>query len=196
MLSSLANLALGGASQGINSAIGYYFDKKLMDRQYQYQKEVLQNQVQWRYEDLKKAGINPILAGDYQGTATSGVSIPSGKQGNLDLTSKLVAAKQMDLLEQQEKTEHAQTLKTNAEAHEAWERQALIMDQRTALRSQLPQIASSAQVDNLRSQYLLENPWMIKAGALGSTAKEVGEGATSFIPSLRFNNFTSYGGKR
>lgn len=196
MWPAIAAAAASVASQMINTGGGYYLDKKLMEQQFKYQKEVLQNQVQWRYEDLKKAGINPILAGDYQGTATSGVTVPSGKSPNIDFLGGLSTAQQVRLMEGQDKlnaeklntqkeatkTQRALTLKANAEAYQSYSNTGLIDAQNSALRSQLPTIQSSAQVSNLENQMFLDSPWLIKARALGSTAKDVGDGVTSFMP--------------
>lgn len=119
-----------GGSSLLNDWIGYYYDRKLMAKQFEYQKEVLQNQNQWRVEDLKKAGLNPILATGITANASSGVSIPSGKKSNIDMLGAMSTAKQMKLVDQQTQTEKqrtnteaengkyvtAQTIKAQAEA--------------------------------------------------------------------------------
>ena len=57
--------AIGGAANFGSSALSAYFGWK-------HQKEVMQNRHQWEVEDMRKAGLNPILS------ATGG----SGASGN------------------------------------------------------------------------------------------------------------------
>ena len=51
--------------------------KKLMQKQYHYNKKMMQNAYQWTVEDLKKAGLNPNLAYTNGATSGSGVGLPS-----------------------------------------------------------------------------------------------------------------------
>lgn len=78
-----------------------------------WQKTVMQNQVQWRYQDLEKAGINPIIA-----STMNGMSIPGNTAGSAGLahaspgSSAVQAARTMAELNVMK----AQANKLNAEA--------------------------------------------------------------------------------
>lgn len=67
----LGNLGLGSlfgaADKLVGGAIDSHYNKKLMDYQAKIQEELYKHRYQWASEDLKKAGLNPILA------ATSGI---------------------------------------------------------------------------------------------------------------------------
>ena len=57
MQNSIMNLG-GGL---ISPAINYKYNKKLQDRAFAHQIKMYKNQHQWEVEDLRKAGLNPIL---------------------------------------------------------------------------------------------------------------------------------------
>lgn len=67
----LGNLGLGSlfgaADKFIGGAIDHYYNKKNMDYQAKIQEQQYRQRYQWSTEDMKKAGLNPILA------ATSGI---------------------------------------------------------------------------------------------------------------------------
>ena len=54
--------AIGGAANFGSSAMSAYFGWK-------HQKEVMKNRHQWEVEDLRKAGLNPILSAGGQGAS-------------------------------------------------------------------------------------------------------------------------------
>lgn len=68
----LGNLGLGSifgaADKFVGGAIDNYYNKKNMDYQAKIQEQQYRNRYQWAVEDMKKAGLNPILA------ATSGIA--------------------------------------------------------------------------------------------------------------------------
>lgn len=65
------SIGLGGLSDIANSAFNWYAQKDLQGESQDWQRYVMQNQKQWQVEDLKKAGLNPVLA------TGLGVSAPS-----------------------------------------------------------------------------------------------------------------------
>lgn len=79
---------------GLAGMMSYATDKKLMKKQFKYQKELqkiqndynvynYQHQNQWRVDDLRSAGLNPILS------ATSGTAVAPASAGSVGLaTSK------------------------------------------------------------------------------------------------------------
>lgn len=56
------------ADKFVGGAIDHYYNKKNMDYQSKIQQMMYQHRYQWAVDDLKKAGLNPILA------ATSGIA--------------------------------------------------------------------------------------------------------------------------
>lgn len=68
----LGNLGLGSifgaADKFLGGSIDHYFNKKNMDYQAKIQEQQYRQRYQWATEDMKKAGLNPILA------ATSGIA--------------------------------------------------------------------------------------------------------------------------
>lgn len=69
-----------------------------------FQREVLQNRNQWAVEDLKKAGLNPILAA---GATNSSAAGATAQHENLATSaiSSAVQKKQMDLSERQQRNQ-------------------------------------------------------------------------------------------
>lgn len=68
----LGNLGLGSifgaADKFVGGSIDHYYNKKNMDYQAKIQQMQYQHRYQWAVDDMKKAGLNPILA------ATSGIA--------------------------------------------------------------------------------------------------------------------------
>lgn len=58
----------GAADKFVGGAIDNYYNKKNMDYQAKIQEQQYRNRYQWAVEDMKKAGLNPLLA------ATSGIA--------------------------------------------------------------------------------------------------------------------------
>lgn len=55
-------IGLGSLADAATSALNYYAQRDLMHEAQDWQRYVMQNQKQWQVEDLKKAGLNPVLA--------------------------------------------------------------------------------------------------------------------------------------
>lgn len=71
---------VGGVAAGAASYLGARKSAKAADRavkrQIEWERERSQNAHQWEVEDLKKAGLNPILSAGGEGAVTGGISAP------------------------------------------------------------------------------------------------------------------------
>lgn len=84
----LGNLGLGSlfgaADKFVGGAIDHYYNKKNMDYQAKIQEQQYRHRYQWSTEDMKKAGLNPILAATSGiGGSLSGVSSSSSFGGDV-----------------------------------------------------------------------------------------------------------------
>lgn len=108
----------------------------LLERQIEWQKEVLQNKVQWNVDDLKAAGLNPVLAATngVSGNAPSATAPTVGNTGQAAVSS---AAAMADIVNQFRNTDNntrkvdSEIAVNSARAQEAEEnanfRRALLM---------------------------------------------------------------------
>ncbi len=88
----LGNLGLGSvfgaADKFVGGSIDNYYAKKKMDYQAKIQEQQYRQRYQWTVEDMKKAGLNPILAATSGlGGSLSGVASASGVSGDVGSTA-------------------------------------------------------------------------------------------------------------
>lgn len=78
---------IGGLQENITGAANTIASHRFADQSWKRQKKVLQNQIQWRVNDMKAAGLNPILAaqsafgGGAPSVATAQAGLQSGASG-------------------------------------------------------------------------------------------------------------------
>lgn len=94
LIAAGAQNVMSSAGGFLSSAIQYQHNKKLQDRAFQHQIRMYRNAHQWEVEDLRKAGLNPILsthsASGASPAPTASVSSPDFNFGNpLDSLVKL-----------------------------------------------------------------------------------------------------------
>ena len=85
-----AAAAAAAAMEGGNAALGLYQSSK----SYRRAKEMYQHRYQWAVDDMRKAGLNPILAGT-NGAAVSGSSIGATIPAKMDSSALSSAYQQM-----------------------------------------------------------------------------------------------------
>ncbi len=88
----LGNLGLGSLFGAVDKFVGGSIDnhyaKKKMDYQAKIQEQQYRQRYQWTVEDMKKAGLNPLLAATSGiGGSISGVSSASGVSGDVGSTA-------------------------------------------------------------------------------------------------------------
>lgn len=122
----MAWAALGSlAGDVFSSALNYYGSQALQRDNFQFQKELAQNQKQWQVQDLMKAGLNPVLAtGLNVSLGGGGTANFTGaqSQGMRELAASLrkreskIADAQIDKLKAETKTAEAVSRSASAQA--------------------------------------------------------------------------------
>lgn len=96
MWGEIAGAALGDIiGSGINSASQSYF----LDKQLKYNKELYQNRYQWTVQDLRKAGLNPILAAGGLSSGAASVGLAGVNSGSVN--SAATAYRRMNTVEKE-----------------------------------------------------------------------------------------------
>ena len=114
---SFLSAALAAGGQLLGGLISNQTQKKINDKNLSYNREVLQNQIQWKVDDAKKAGIHPLYALGAPSVSPGALASDNNSFGNSVSGASNVIARSLEL--KQSKLLDAQIKKTEAEAYEA-----------------------------------------------------------------------------
>lgn len=176
-LSNLGNSVLGGVIRGATSD---YFNSAAQERQYQYNKDLYQHRYQWQVEDMRKAGLNPVLAGLNGSVGSTSVGMVGANTGN-SLASDFNSSRQIDTIQKRQLENQTKQTDSTLKLNAATEKNIASEITRREIQNTNETATSAANVKYLNSQDLYlqakkENEKLIAGaqvgyyGALGEAA--------------------------
>lgn len=176
-LSNLGNFVLGGV---IGGATSDYFNSAAQERQYQYNKDLYQHRYQWQVEDMRKAGLNPVLAGLNGSVGSTSVGMVGANTGNT-LASDFNSSRQIDTIQKRQLENQTKQTDSTLKLNAATEKNIASEITRREIQNANETATSAANVKYLTSQDLYlqakkENEKLIAGaqvgyyGALGEAA--------------------------
>lgn len=202
LLAAALPALIGGVSSGLGAMFANSEAKKAAATQMAFQKETLQHQYQWGMEDMRKAGLNPILAYKQGGAGSAGGSSytpqnvgSAAVSGASTAQSSALATKAQDaqlenlaadtaLKSAQDKTQAALQIQAMAQADQARANSALAMTTAAKTRQEIAILGenlSSARAAAARAQadeQILET----EAGQLARQLGTIGRELNIFVP--------------
>lgn len=177
-LSNLGNSALGGL---IGGATSDYFNSKAQERQYQYNKDLYQHRYQWQVEDMRKAGLNPVLAGLNGSVGSAGSVGMVGANTSSSFGADYNSARQIDTIQKKQLENQTKQTDSSLKLNAAQEKRIAGELTRMEVQNAVDAANSAANVKYLTSQDLYlqakrENESLVANaqagyfGALGSAA--------------------------
>lgn len=180
--SAVANIAGSVLGDAVSTGLNYMASSALQRDAQQHQIEIMKNAKQWQVEDLRKAGLNPILAAGVN-TASPGSPTASFSGANTSALREAMASlrrKESDVADAQiataqsaQKLNDAQAAKAKAEAE-----RVKVDTQKAKAETQ------SAEVD---ADYREAEKWLNGVYKVGLTGSGIGAGAYAlhkFVPAL------------
>lgn len=176
-LSDLGNSVLGGV---IGGATSDYFNSASQERQYQYNKDLYQHRYQWQVEDMRKAGLNPVLAGLNGSVGSTSVGMVGANTAN-SFASDHNSARQIDTIQKRQLENQTKQTDSTLKLNAATEKNIASEITRREIQNANETATSAANVKYLNSQDLYlqakkENEKLIAGaqvgyyGALGEAA--------------------------
>lgn len=177
-LSNLGNSALGGLVGGATSD---YFNSKSQERQYEYNKDMYQHRYQWQVEDMRKAGLNPVLAGLNGSVGSAGSVGMVGANTSSTFGSDYNSSRQIDSIQKRQLENQTRQTDSTLKLNSATESKLAADITRLEVQNAVDSANSAANVKYLTSQDLYlqakrENESLVANaqagyfGALGSAA--------------------------
>lgn len=115
MAGAAIGAAIGaGATSALESGLGAYFANRESNQAWDRTKAIYERRYQWTMNDMRKAGLNPILA--YQQGASGGAAVPQTSQPQVKGQNYVSTAKEAALLGAQLRNVEASSAKMEAEA--------------------------------------------------------------------------------
>jgi len=186
MVAPLLAAALPALIGGVASAAGTMMANEQADRasqrQMDFQKETLRHQYQWGMQDMKAAGLNPILAYKQGGAGSAGgssytpqnVGSAAVSGASTAVSSALAARAQESQLENiaadtslkhsQDKTQSALQVQALAQAAQSGANSALAAAQTDKTRAEIGIMGAEASRAAADEALLKANPWLRQAG--------------------------------
>lgn len=148
-LSNLGNSALGGL---IGGATSDYFNSKAQERQYQYNKDLYQHRYQWQVEDMRKAGLNPVLAGLNGSVGSAGSVGMVGANTSSTFGADYNSARQIDTIQKKQLENQTKQTDSSLKLNAAQEKRIAGELTRMEVQNAVDQANSAANVRYLTSQ--------------------------------------------
>lgn len=115
-LGSAAGAIVGGIGEYFGTSSANAFQQSLFNKQIAFNREVMQNRHQWEVEDLKKAGLNPLLSAT-TGTGTlSAPNPPTTQKANYAQSAAQLATLSIQDKQADAMLQSAEAAKISAEA--------------------------------------------------------------------------------
>lgn len=115
---------LGSAAGAVTGSVGEYFgassanalQQSMFDRQMAFNRDVMQNRHQWEVEDLKKAGLNPLLSATSPTGTLSAPGAPSAVKANYSQSAQALASLSIQNKQAEAQLASSEAARLNAES--------------------------------------------------------------------------------